>query len=106
MGHFLDQSARDNMKIIPHYHYMKDEYETAPRRSFELALRKAYLGLRALVQELTPAELALTAESNFGRESTLAEYLIFSAGGHRGDFHIAAARSLHAVGQSWPTRPA
>jgi hypothetical protein len=87
MGHFLDQRARDDMRIVPHYHYMKEEYETAPLLSFELALRKAYLGLRVLVQELTPADLALTARSNFGRESTLAEYLVFSAKGHRCDFH-------------------
>lgn len=87
IGHFLDQRARDSMMIIPHHHYMKEEYVHAPLLSFELALRKAYLGLRALVLELTPDQLALTAQSNFGRESTLAEYLIFSAQGHRGDFH-------------------
>lgn len=95
MGYFLEDEAKDRNRIVPHFDYWKAEYENAPFISYYLAMRKAYLGLRALVQELTDEELARPGHVN-GRANTLGAYLVFSATGHRGDFHLSQLEAFLA----------
>src|SRR4051812_38576521 len=72
MGFYLDDKARANVPIAFHEVYWKPEYETAPIKSFYLRLKAAYLGERALIESLTPEELASVGRGR-GGDSTLAE---------------------------------
>ncbi len=85
----LAGAGNDNMPSIPivmHDPYWVQEWESATLHTFRTALEVTYHGNLAFLDALTPADLALPAETPFG-EMNLGSFLMLGYVGHPVRFH-------------------